>query len=220
LPISEHERKQAKERAELSLERDFPHIYNRLLALVRQLVEERGYPHQEMEFTFEGQQKDQLYVLQTRNQVITKARNYTVFNVPKRELKPLGSGIGIGKGVLNGLIAISRKDIDLLIGRNLPLILVRPDTVPDDMDLLFDCQGLLTSRGGVTSHAAVTATRLGIIGIVNCRQLKVFEAENYCRIGEKTFYSGDEIAIDASSGTIYQGHYPLEAITVNEQRNI
>ena len=72
-------------------------------------------------------------------------------------MKILGNGIGVGKGVLNGIIVISRQDIDELKDMNLPLILVKPDTVPEDMELLFDCQGLLTSRGGVTSHAAVTA---------------------------------------------------------------
>ncbi len=212
LPISEQERKQSKQQLELSLEKDFPQIYIRLLSLARQLLDERDYPHQEMEFTFEGPARDQLYILQTRNQVITKARAYTVFNVPKRDLKPLGNGIGIGKGVINGLIAFSREDIDALKDRGQPLILVRPDTVPEDMELLFDCQGLLTSRGGVTSHAAVTAIRLGLVGIVNCRQLKVIEEENICRIGDKTFKAGAEIAIDASSGAIYLGHYPVEAI--------
>ena len=124
----------------------------------------------------------------------------------------LGNGIGIGKGVINGLIAISRQDIEHLKDRGQPLILVRPDTVPEDMELLFDCQGLLTSRGGVTSHAAVTAIRLGLVGIVNCRQLKVIEDENICRIGDKAFKPGDPIAIDASSGAIYLGHYPVELI--------
>ncbi|MDD3464320.1 MAG: PEP/pyruvate-binding domain-containing protein [Candidatus Cloacimonetes bacterium] len=213
LPISEQERKQSKQKVELSLEKDFPQIYDRLFSLASHLLDERGYPHQEIEFTFESPARDQLYILQTRNQVITKARAYTVFNVPKRELKLLGNGIGIGKGVINGLIAISRADIDALKDRGQPLILVRPDTVPEDMELLFDCQGLLTSRGGVTSHAAVTAIRLGLVGIVNCRQLKVFEDQNNCRIGETLFKPGDEIAIDAGSGAIYLGHYPVETIS-------
>ncbi|MGC9361370.1 MAG: PEP-utilizing enzyme, partial [Candidatus Syntrophosphaera sp.] len=175
-------------------------------------IEDRGYPHQEIEFTFEGPHEEQLFILQTRNQVITKTQECTVFNVPKRELKLLGSGIGIGKGVINGLVAISRQDIDALKEKGMPLILVRPDTVPEDMELLFDCQGLLTSRGGVTSHAAVTANQLGIKGVVNCRELKVIEAENHCRIGEKELKPGDEIAIDSSSGSIYLGHYPVETI--------
>lgn len=214
LPISEAQRERSKSDPGKSLEADFPLIYNRLERIARQLIEERGYPHQEIEFTFEGHQEEQLFILQTRNQVIAKSREYTVFNTPKQDLQLIGRGIGIGKGVLNGLVAFSREDIDSLKESGLPIILVRPDTVPDDMDLLFDCQGLLTARGGVTSHAAVTASRLGIIGIVNCRELKVFEAKSHCRIGTVNLRNGDAIALDAGSGGIYLGHYPVEKIRV------
>ena len=212
LPISEIQRKHAKSPLHNSLEKDYPDIYNRLLRYVSQLIEDRSYPHQEIEFTFEGPHADQLFILQTRNQVISKAPDYSVFAVPKRELKLLGSGIGIGKGVVNGIIAISRADIEKFAGSGSALILVRPDTVPEDMDLLFDCQGLLTSRGGVTSHAAVTATRLGINGVVNCRDLVVIEQEGRCRIGSLDLKPGDKIALDATNGSIYLGHYPLESI--------
>ncbi len=212
LPISENQRKHTKSALNISLEKNFPAIYNRLERLARQLIEEKGYPHQEIEFTFEGSQEDQLHILQTRNQVIKKALEYTVFNVAKKELNLLGGGVGIGKGALNGVIAFSAEDIERLKDKGQPIILVRPDTVPEDMELLFQSQGLLTSRGGVTSHAAVTATRLGIIGVVNCRELKVYDSESYCQIGEQKFKAGDRIAIDASSGSIYQGHYPIETI--------
>jgi len=210
LPISEEQRLLARPPAASSLQKDYPQIYNRLDMFVHQLVADRGYPHQEIEFTFEGPREDQLFILQTRNQIIAKAREFTVISAPRNELKLAGHGIGIGKGVLNGLIAFSREDIEELRPKGLPIILVRPDTVPDDMDLLFDCQGLLTARGGVTSHAAVTATRLGIIGIVNCRDLKVFETKSHCRIGKTNLRNGDAIAIDAGSGNIYLGHYPTE----------
>lgn len=212
LPISEEQRKHGSYELSVSLQKDYPAVYQRLLRFAGYLINDKGYPHQEMEFTFESPQEDSLYILQTRNQVITKAQEYTVFAVPKRDLKHIGSGIGIGKGVVNGLVAFSRKDIDALKEKGLPLILVRPDTVPDDMELLFDCQGLLTSRGGVTSHAAVTATRLGLVGVVNCRQLKVLEAQGFCRIGEHTLSAGDPIAIDAGSGMICLGHYPIETL--------
>lgn len=212
LPITEAQRKQTKSPLSISLEKNFPAIYTRLERYAHQLIEEKGYPHQEIEFTFEGSQEDRLFILQTRNQVITKAQEYTVFSVPKRELKLLGGGVGIGKGALNGVIAFSREDIVKVRGSGHPIILVRPDTVPDDMDMLFECQGLLTSRGGVTSHAAVTATRLGITGIVNCRELKVYDDESYCMISDQTLHAGDLIAIDATSGSIYKGHYPIETI--------
>lgn len=210
LPISEAQREQTKSPLNISLEKNFPAIYKKLERLAAYLIDDMGYPHQEIEFTFEGSQEDQLHILQTRNQVINKAEEYTVFDVAKRDLKYLGAGVGIGKGALNGIIAFSRDDIDKVRDNGYPIILVRPDTVPDDMDMLFECQGLLTSRGGVTSHAAVTATRLGLTGVVNCRELKVFDAESYCIIGKLKLETGDAIAIDASSGSIYAGHYPIE----------
>ncbi len=212
LPISEAQRRQTKTALNTSLEKNFPDIYKKLERLASHLIEDKGYPHQEIEFTFEGPQEDQLYILQTRNQVINKAEEYTVFNVSKRELKFLGGGVGIGKGALNGIIAFSREDIAKVKNHGLPIILVRPDTVPDDMDMLFECQGLLTSRGGVTSHAAVTATRLGITGVVNCRALKVFDGDFYCLIGDKKLLAGDAIALDATSGSVYLGHYPIESM--------
>ncbi len=216
LPISEEQRKtmssQSKQSTE-SLEKLFPQIYNRLLRYAHKLIEEHGYPHQEIEFTFEGPTEDQLFLLQTRDQIIRKKEEYTVFNLNDKEYRMIGNGIGINKGAINGHIAFSHEDIEKLKQENLtPLILVRPDTVPDDMDLLFECQGLLTSRGGVTSHAAVTASHLGIIGIVNCRDLIVNEAQSYCTLGDLKLKAGDKIAIDGNSGNIYLGHYPIEHI--------
>ncbi len=210
LPLSEEQRRLAKNPVDRCLQTDYPQVYQRLEMYVNQLVMERGYPHQEIEFTFEGPREDQLFILQTRNQVIAKAREFSVFTLSRKDMRLAGHGIGIGKGVLNGLIAFSREDIEALKPSGQPIILVRPDTVPDDMELLFDCQGLLTARGGVTSHAAVTATRLNIVGIVNCRDLKVFESKSHCRIGKTNLRNGDAIAIDAGSGNIYLGHYPTE----------
>ncbi len=211
LPISEAQRLQGHSTDEISLEKDFPAIYNRLLRYARQLIQERNYPHQEIEFTFEGSSEEQLFILQTRNQVIHKSPDYKVLGSAGAHLKSLGSGIGIGKGAICGILVITEEDIARYKGKGDSLILVRPDTVPDDMPLLFECQGLLTSRGGVTSHAAVTATRLGLIGVVNCHDLRVNEEDSTCYIGETKLVAGDKISLDASGGTIYKGHYPLQS---------
>jgi len=216
LPISEEQRKtinpKTKQSTE-SLEKLFPQIYNRLLRYAHKLIDDHGYPHQEIEFTFEGPTEDQLFLLQTRDQIIRKKEEYTVFNLNNRKYKLIGNGIGINKGAINGYIAFSHEDIEKLKKEKFtPLILVRPDTVPDDMDLLFECQGLLTSRGGVTSHAAVTASHLGIIGIVNCRELIVNETQSFCTLGDLKLKADDRIAIDGNSGNIYLGHYPIERI--------
>ena len=212
LPISEIQCLHSKTANKNSLENTFPAIYNALLRYARQLIEDKNYPHQEMEFTFEGPSPEQLYILQTRDQVIQKAPDYKVFDTSKGDQKKLAFGIGIGKGAVNGIIVFSKEDIEKFAPSKEALILVRPDTVPDDMELLFECQGLLTSRGGVTSHAAVTATRLGIIGIVNCKDLVVLEAEAKCRIGKTYLQAGDKLALDATSGAIYSGHYPLVSV--------
>jgi pyruvate,orthophosphate dikinase len=88
-------------------------------------------------------------------------------------------------------------------------ILVRPDTVPDDIGMIFECDGLITARGGVTSHAAVAASRLGKVCIVNCREMVVSESEQFCEINGVVLNSGDKVAIDGSLGIIYSGHYML-----------
>jgi len=210
MPISEAER--VHRGLDTSLEKDFPPVYRRLLLYAKQLIQDKNYPHQEIEFTFEGNTEDDLYILQTRNQIIQKSPEYKVLG--KTDVPPivLGSGIGIGKGAVNGIIVVTASDIDEYKSLDEPLILVRPDTVPDDMALLFECQGLLTSRGGVTSHAAVTATRLGLIGIVNCRELVVDEEKSTLKIGQVHLKAGDKIALDSTGGLIYQGHHPLVSV--------
>jgi len=211
LPISEAQREHSSS-ADTSLEKDFPAIYHRLLRIANQLIHEKDYPHQEIEFTFEGKGEEQLYILQTRNQVIQKVPDYQVLGADSDSLNLLASGIGIGKGALNGIIVMSALDIQRYKGSHETLILVRPDTAPDDIPLLFECQGLLTSRGGVTSHAAVTATRLGLIGIVNCRDLVVLDSQALCTIGGTILRAGDKISLDATGGNIYLGHYPLHSV--------
>ena len=76
------------------------------------------------------------------------------------------------------------------------------------------------TRGGVTSHAAVTAAQLGKICVVNCKHLIVLEGERKCFIDDHEFQPGDEIAIDANLGNIYKGHHTidLEQISYFDER--
>ncbi|MDZ4133083.1 MAG: PEP-utilizing enzyme, partial [Dethiobacteria bacterium] len=89
-------------------------------------------------------------------------------------------------------------------------ILIRPDTVPDDIQMIFICDGLVTSRGGVTSHAAVAAEKLGKVCIVNCRSLVVDDQRKMGEINGFILRTGDPIAIDGKVGSIYAGHYPVK----------
>ena len=90
-------------------------------------------------------------------------QSVNVFKTSIDKMNLVGRGIGVGGGAMNGRVAFDMDDITML-RRNYPkedIILIRPDTVPDDIGMIFETNGLLTGKGGATSHAAVTAVRLG-----------------------------------------------------------
>ena len=99
------------------------------------------------------------------------------------------------------------------------VILVRPDTVPDDIGLIFDCDGLLTARGGATSHAAVTAVRLGKVCVVSCVELMVNDEKHCAELNGNMLKAGDKIAIDGNLGLVYLGHYQTEKMTMGKGYN-
>ena len=194
-----------------SLEAKLPLIYNRLNELASQMIYKHGFSHQEIEFTFESDQPESLYILQTRNQDIQNKQDFEIFSQKREEMEFAGSGIGIGGGALNGILAFDDEDLQNYRKQypDKAMILVRPDTVPDDIGMIFKCDGLITGRGGATSHAAVTAVRLGIVCIVNCKQLEVDEENKCCIINDKKLKSGDEVAIDGHFGNIFVGNYDV-----------
>jgi len=217
LPVSEFQNRKSLHLRGDSLEVQFPEIYQELLRLAKELVYKRGYEHQEIEFTFKSKSKKDLYILQTRNYNLQNKETIPVFADPAIHTSLVGAGIGIGRGAMNGIVAFDMEDLKMLSKKypQINKILIRPDTVPDDIAMIFKCDGLLTSRGGVTSHAAVTAAQLGKTCIVNCRQLIVMEKEKKCFINKTEFLTGDEIAIDAHLGNIYKGNYPISSEQIN-----
>lgn len=222
LPISEFQNEKFPHLKGESLEMQFPEIYQRLLSLAKELIYERGYEHQEIEFTFKSKRKKDLYILQTRPYVLKDIEKIPTFTSPDILDYLVGTGIGIGRGAINDRIAFNLEDIRMLI-KKYPQdhkILIRPDTVPDDIEMIFECDGLLTARGGVTSHAAVTAAQLGKICVVNCKHLIVLEKEKKCFINNNEFRTGDKVAIDANLGNIYKGHHAidLEQISYFDER--
>ena len=116
-------------------------------------------------------------------------------------------------GALCGRAVYSEKDIQQFRAREpkTPLILIRPDTVPDDVGVLLQVEGLLTAKGGATSHAAVTIPQLGKVGVVGLSKLKVYEMEGYATLEGRTIQSGDFIGIDGWSGVLYLGKHDLES---------
>ena len=212
LPIGETQRKAAGLEGP-SMQTFLPEIYKKIYSIAVELTENLGYSPQEMEFTFESDKPEDFRILQIRDQDLKADENITeVFSLSPDEMHPIGRGMGIGGGAMNGYVAFNNDDIKKLreADSKTNIILVRPDTVPDDIGMVFDSDGLLTARGGATSHAAVTAVRLGKVCVVSCTNLEVNDMQHCCTLNGETFHAGDAIAIDGNLGLVYKGHYPTE----------
>ncbi len=212
LPISEKQRLTRESKEPMSMETAFPEVYTRLREIAERLILEEGFEHQEIEFTFESERAGDLYLLQTRPLRLLRQEKTVVFAHTESLMKSLLTrGTGVSGGAISGAIAFTMDDIRRLKDEDpkLPVILVRPDTVPEDIPLLLQADGLLTSRGGATSHAAITAKRLGKVCVVNCHDLVVVEGEHGAKIGNRRFETGDMVSIDGVLGNVYEGRHEV-----------
>ena len=211
-PISERQRKEYSPNVEGSLETEFPEIYGAIRRYAFELINEHGYEHQEIEFTFDSGDADGLFLLQTRPLRHTRTDDIKIFASPETlEEHLLGSGIGVSGGAMSGRVAFSESDVERLRSAHPDdrVILLRPDTVPEDIGVVLSVDGLLTARGGFTSHAAVTAKRLGKCCVVNCKGLSVDTANNVASIREQPILAGDLISIDGYSGQVWVGEHEI-----------
>jgi pyruvate,orthophosphate dikinase len=212
-PISHLQRSPESPDAGVSLEHDFPAIYAELHRLGRLLVDEHGWAHQEIEFTFESERTQDLHILQAREAVTDVSVAVPTF-VPGADLyrSRLAVGIGVGGGALSGRVAQDELDIIRLRYEHPedPVLLVRPDTVPDDLHLVLQADALLTAIGGATSHAAVVAKRMGKTCVVGCRELRVYEANRRIEIAGHSLAGGDRLSISGADGSVYLGQHDVE----------
>lgn len=192
------------------LEQAFPDIYKALREAAKRLVYEQGWGPQEIEFTFEGETADKLYLLQSRDMVVSYGKSYPVF-VPSPSLKNalLAKGIGVSGGALCGKVVFTLDEISRFrrLEPATPLILIRVDTVPDDIKEISAADGLLTSRGGATSHASIVAHQLEKTCVVGCPTLVVDERAGSGVINGYAIRSGDLLSIDGQNGLIYKGRH-------------
>lgn len=213
-PISVEQAELDGREAEDTLERRFPEVYERLLTICRQLVYEKRWNAQEIEFTFESPDPKDLYILQTRDMItIKKKESFLVFaDADRAAAAVLGHGVGVSGSALSGRAAFNEENIRQLKEQDpeAPIILIRQDTVPEDIKEIAVADGLLTARGGQTSHAAVVATRLEKTCVVGCANLKVFESEQRCEINGVKIGRGDYLSIDGRKGLVLAGAHPLK----------
>ncbi len=209
LPISIKQQDEEMRDTDIILETHFPEIYNALEKMAKELIYKRGWTPQEMEFTFEGPTMDKLYILQTRDMAIRGRKEVFKFDLEENPngAMLLGHGIGVAGGAMSGRVVFSLDEIDRwrFNEPDTPLILVRGDTVPDDIREIFAADGLLTARGGLTSHAAVVAHRLGKVCVAGCENLICNEKDREIYFNRIRFRSGDYISIDGQEGSVFHG---------------
>ncbi len=213
---------------------EMPEIYRQLLELHDRL-EKHYHEVQDFEFTIE---RGVLYCLQTRNGkmnahamvrtsvemfnegLITKEQALLRIQpamleqmlVPQlsRDFKgsPLAKGLPASPGAASGLIVFDADSAETRGRAGEKIILVREETKPEDIHGFFAAQGILTSRGGKTSHAAVVARGMGKPCVSGCEQIHVDVFARRAVVGSVTLHEGDVITIDGSTGNVYAGTVP------------
>src|SRR2546425_123488 len=215
------------------LNRVMPDCYKQLREITDRL--ERHYRDmQDFEFTI---QETRLYMLQTRNGKRTGkaavkiaadmvrekliSSDEAIMRVepsqldqllhpildPKAQAKELAKGLPASPGAVSGMIVFSANDAVEKAKKN-RVVLVRKETVPDDIHGMEVAVGILTSRGGMTSHAAVVARGMGICCVVGAESITIDEKNKVLRVGDKTLREGDWITLEGSTGRVFEGQVP------------
>ena len=131
-----------------------------------------------------------------------------------KEAKSIGKGLGASPGAACGQIVFTAEDAEKWAKNKKKVVLVRLETSPEDITGMKVAQGILTVRGGMTSHAAVVARGMGSCCVSGCGDIKMNEAKKEFELGGKVFYEGDEISIDGTTGNIYDGIIPTVDATI------
>ncbi len=224
------------------LKKEMPKIY-RELERVRKVLEEHFHEVQDFEFTVE---KGNLYILQTRNgkmnaqaivktskdmvseKLITKEKAVMRLNPHELEQllhkridptfkgKPIASGLPASPGAASGKAVFDADEAERIGKLGQKVILVREETKPEDIHGFFASQGILTSRGGKTSHAAVVARGMGKPCVSGCEQLSIDIKAREATLGNIRIKEGDFITIDGSKGEIYLGEVPTVDPEISE----
>ncbi|MCR5123240.1 MAG: pyruvate, phosphate dikinase, partial [Ruminococcus sp.] len=127
---------------------------------------------------------------------------------------PMGKGLGASPGAACGKIVFTADDAEVWAGKGEKVVLVRLETSPEDITGMKVSQGILTVRGGMTSHAAVVARGMGTCCVSGCSEINMDEANKKFTLGGKEFKEGDYISIDGSTGNIYDGIIPTVDATI------
>ena len=127
---------------------------------------------------------------------------------------PIGKGLGASPGAACGKVVFTADDAEAWKARGEKVVLVRLETSPEDITGMKAAQGILTVRGGMTSHAAVVARGMGSCCVSGCGDIKMDEENKKFELGGELFVEGDFISIDGTTGNIYKGAIPTVDATI------
>jgi pyruvate,orthophosphate dikinase len=224
---------------------DLPEVYQQLLR-VRATLEKHYKEVQDIEFTIE---ENTLYMLQTRNAkmnaaaavrtsvelatqgVLTKEEALLRLNPsqlaqlmyrqidPKNRITPIAVGLGASPGAASGAVVFDADLAEKEGKAGKKVILLREQTKPEDIHGFFAAQGVLTSVGGKTSHAAVVARSIGKPCVSGCGDIKINDLARTAQIGEQKVSEGTIVTIDGGTGQVWLGEIPTKEPEMSEDFN-
>ena len=222
-----------------------PQMYMEL-SKVRETLEHHFHEAQDMEFTI---QEGKLYMLQTRNAKMNAAASmktsvdmvneglltkedallrlnpsqltqlmYSQID-PKNTISPIATGLGASPGAASGEVVFDADEAERQAKAGKKVILVREQTKPEDIHGFFAAQGILTSVGGKTSHAAVVARGMGKPCVSGAGDIKIDHYEKTASVGANRIVQGSVITIDGTSGKVWLGEIPMVEPEISENMN-
>ena len=218
------------------MEQEFPEAYAEFIK-VCDILESHYHDMQDMEFTVENKKLYMLQCrngkrtapaalkiacdlvdegMKTEQEAVLMIdpRNLDTLLHPQFDTKalkaatPIGKGLGASPGAACGKVVFTADDAEAWKNRGEKVVLVRLETSPEDITGMKASQGILTVRGGMTSHAAVVARGMGTCCVSGCSDINMDEANKVFTLGGMTFHEGDAISIDGTTGNIYAGIIP------------
>ncbi|MCR5305411.1 MAG: pyruvate, phosphate dikinase [Oscillospiraceae bacterium] len=218
------------------MEEEFPEAYAEFVKVCK-ILEEHYHDMQDMEFTVENRKLYMLQCrngkrtapaalkiacdlvdegMKTEQEAVLMIdpRNLDTLLHPQFDAKalkaatPLGKGLGASPGAACGKVVFTADDAEAWNARGEKVVLVRLETSPEDITGMKASQGILTVRGGMTSHAAVVARGMGTCCVSGCSDINMDEENKVFTLNGETFKEGDPISIDGTTGNIYKGLIP------------
>ena len=218
------------------LENDMPDVYKQFVEIANKL-EDHYRDMQDMEFTVEegklyflqtrngkrtaaaalkiavdlvreGKITEDEAVLRVEPKQLDQLLHPTFDANALKAAKVIGTGLPASPGAAAGKVYFTADDAKAAAARGERVILVRLETSPEDIEGMAASQGILTVRGGMTSHAAVVARGMGTCCVSGCGDIKMYEEEKYFELGGNVYKEGDYISLDGSTGNIYGEDIP------------